>query len=150
MDAKTTSCPCGYTEITARPAGTRQARPSANSGKKYADCCGRYLDDGETASTAEALMRSRYTAYALGREEYLLATWSQDTRPASLGLENKQHGKWLGLEVKLHEQPGPDHAIVEFVARYKVDGRAHRLHEISRFVRENGQWFYVDGDIIRS
>ncbi len=150
MDAKTTSCPCGYTEITARPAGTRQARPSTNSGRKYADCCGRYLDDGETAPTAEALMRSRYTAYALGREEYLLATWSQDTRPASLGLESKQHGKWLRLEVKLHEQSAPDHAMVEFVARYKVDGRAHRLHEISRFVREGGQWFYVVGDIIRS
>ena len=95
-------------------------------------------------------MRSRYTAYALGREEYLLATWSQNTRPASLGLESKQHGKWLRLEVKRHEQSAPDHAMVEFVARYKVDGRAHRLHEISRFVREGGQWFYVDGDIIRS
>lgn len=92
-------------------------------------------------------MRSRYTAYTLGREDYLLATWTQSTRPASLGLENKPSRKWLGLEVKRHEQPEPDQAMVEFVARYKVGGRAHRLHEISRFVRKSGQWFYNDGDV---
>ena len=92
-------------------------------------------------------MRSRYTAYTLGREDYLLATWTQDTRPASLGLENETPRKWLELEVKRHEQLEPDKAMVEFVARYKLGGRAHRLHEISRFVRESGQWFYIDGDV---
>ena len=128
MDMKTNCCPCC-------------------SNKNYADCCGRYLDSGETAPTAEALMRSRYTAYTLDSEDYLLATWHHSTRPASLVLEVEPHSKWLGLEVKRHEQSTPDHAEVEFVARYKVGGRAHRLHEVSRFVREVEQWFYVDGDI---
>lgn len=121
-----------------------------DSNKNYADCCGRYLDGGEFAPTAEAMMRSRYTAYTLGREDYLLATWHHSTRPASLELTAEPRSKWLGLEVKRHEcNPQElDRAVVEFVARYKVGGRAHRLHEISRFVREAGQWFYVDGDIV--
>ncbi|WP_051049052.1 YchJ family protein [Nitrosospira lacus] len=136
-----TSCPCGGVALTAKLPGTQ------GSNEKYADCCGRYLDGGEAAPTAEALMRSRYTAYTLGREDYLLATWHHGTRPASLELEGKPR-KWLALEVRRHEQSEPDHAVVEFVARYKVSGRAHRLHEISRFVREAGQWFYVDGDLV--
>ncbi len=96
-------------------------------------------------------MRSRYTAYTLGREDYLLRTWHHSTRPASLELGNKLQSapcKWLGLDLRRHEQLGPANAMVEFVARYKVDGRAHRLHEISRFVREDGRWFYVDGEIV--
>jgi SEC-C motif-containing protein len=92
-------------------------------------------------------MRSRYTAYALRREDYLLGTWHPDTRPAALGLEDESGRKWLGLEIKRHEQPEPDRALVEFVARYKVAGRAYRLHEVSRFVREAERWLYVDGDI---
>ncbi len=92
-------------------------------------------------------MRSRYTAYVLLHEEYLLATWHPSTRPASLELTTDLQTKWVGLEVKRHEQQDADHAIVEFVARYKVQGRAHRLHEVSRFVREAGRWFYVDGSI---
>lgn len=136
-----TSCPCGGVALMAKPPGTQ------GSNERYADCCGRYLDGGEAAPTAAALMRSRYTAYTLGREDYLLATWHHSTRPASLELEGEPR-KWLGLEVRRHEQPESDHAVVEFVARYKVSGRAHRLHEISRFVREAGQWFYVDGNII--
>ena len=130
MDTETILCPCG------------------SGSKKYADCCGRYLDGGEAAATAEALMRSRYTAYTLGHEDYLLATWHHSTRPAALELTSEPRNHWLGLEVKRHEQPEPDHAVAEFVARYKVGGRAHRLHEISRFVREAGQWFYVDGAIV--
>jgi len=127
-DKQIITCPCG-------------------SNKNYTDCCGRYLGGGEAAPTAEALMRSRYTAYTLGREDYLLATWHHSTRPASLELAAEPRSKWLGLEVKRHEQQDAEHAIIEFVARYKVGGRAHRLHEISRFVREAGQWSYVDGDI---
>ncbi len=93
-------------------------------------------------------MRSRYCAYTLGREDYLLATWHASTRPAQLGLDVQASGKWLGLEVRRHQQDAldPDRAVVEFVARHKVAGRAHRLHETSRFVRENGTWSYVDGD----
>ncbi|MBI4808683.1 MAG: hypothetical protein HY799_07045 [Nitrosomonadales bacterium] len=92
-------------------------------------------------------MRSRYSAYTLLREDYLLATWHPSTRPTSLGLAEAAPTKWLGLEVKRHEQQDADHAIVEFVARYKVNGRAQRLREVSRFVREAGRWFYVDGAI---
>jgi SEC-C motif-containing protein len=117
------------------------------SNKRFADCCARYVEGNEPAPTAEALMRSRYTAYTLLREDYLLATWHPSTRPASLGLAEDVPTKWLGLEVKCHEQQDTDHAIVEFVARYKVSGRAQRLHEVSRFVREEGRWFYVDGDV---
>lgn len=92
-------------------------------------------------------MRSRYTAYTLLKEDYLLATWHPSTRPAALSLAEETPTKWLGLEVKRREQQDADHAIVEFVARYKVNGRAHRLHEVSHFVREAGQWFYVDGEV---
>ena len=91
-------------------------------------------------------MRSRYTAYTMQREDYLLATWYPSTRPLRLGLMDEVPTKWLGLEVKHHEQHDADHAI-EFIARYKVNGRAHRLHEVSCFVREDGRWFYVDGEI---
>ncbi len=90
-------------------------------------------------------MRSRYSAYLLKLAPYLLATWHSDTRPVNLDL-NEDDVRWLGLEVKRHEQQDADHATVEFVARYKQAGRGYRLHEISRFVRENGRWFYVDGD----
>jgi SEC-C motif domain protein len=126
--AELIACPCG-------------------SKKEFSACCARFIDGGEAASTAEALMRSRYTAYTLLREDYLLATWHASTRPVRLGLAEEVPTKWLGLEVKHHEQQDADHAIVEFVARYKVNGRAHRLHEVSRFVREEGSWFYVDGAI---
>lgn len=92
-------------------------------------------------------MRSRYTAYTQLNEGYLLATWHTSTRPSSLGLQDEVPAKWLGLEVKRCEQQDADHAIVEFVARYKVQGRAHRMHEISRFLREDGRWYYVDGEL---
>jgi len=119
------------------------------SSKQYSDCCGRYLDHGEVATTAEHLMRSRYTAYTLNREDYLLATWHHSARPGSLELANNTPNQWVGLTVKGHEQSAPDRAIVEFIARYKINGRAYRLHEISRFVHEGGAWFYLDGDILQ-
>jgi SEC-C motif-containing protein len=117
------------------------------SSKKFTDCCARYFDGSQSATTAEALMRSRYTAYTLQREDYLLATWHVSTRPSALGLAEEAATKWLGLEVKRREQQDADHAVVEFVARYKVNGRATRLHEVSRFMREDGLWYYLDGDI---
>ena len=121
------SCPCGLPH-------------------SYEDCCGRYISTNANAPTAEALMRSRYTAYTMVHEAYLLATWHPDTRPASLGLNDEPRPKWLGLQVKCHHQTDETHAEVEFVARYKIGGRAFRLHEISRFIREEGQWYYLDGD----
>jgi SEC-C motif-containing protein len=91
-------------------------------------------------------MRSRYSAYVLGLEDYLLATWHASTRPAVLDLGSEAPPKWLGLEVKACAE-NEDSATVEFVARCRVGGRAQRLHEISRFVREDGRWYYVDGVI---
>jgi len=90
-------------------------------------------------------MRSRYSAFVLGRLDYLLATWHPSTRPATL--EPLPEGlRWLGLDVRRHTQQDADHATVEFVARSKLGGRAERLHETSRFVREEGRWFYLDGE----
>ncbi|PKO86235.1 MAG: hypothetical protein CVU18_16065 [Betaproteobacteria bacterium HGW-Betaproteobacteria-12] len=116
------------------------------SGRPCAGCCGR-LHAGEPASTAEALMRSRYSAYVLGLAPYLLATWHASTRPAVLNLADEAGTKWLGLEVKRHQQQDELHATVEFVARYRIAGRGQRLHEVSSFVREDGRWYYVDGDV---
>ena len=91
-------------------------------------------------------MRSRYAAFALALHGYLLATWQASTRPA--GLEPPEPDlRWLGLDVKRVAMQDADHGTVEFVARSKLGGRAHRLHETSRFVRENGQWLYVDGEL---
>jgi SEC-C motif-containing protein len=118
------------------------------SGASYAACCGRW-HAGEAAPTAEALMRSRYSAYVLELEDYVLATWHESTRPGSLGLATQSPKRaLLGLSVKRHENPTPDTAIVEFVARLRMGGgSAERMHELSRFVREDGRWFYVDGDL---
>ena len=92
-------------------------------------------------------MRSRYSAYVLKLADYLLASWHPSTRPGSLDLTEDDGTKWLGLEIKRCAQPDDHHATVEFVARYRIAGRGHRLHEISRFVREDARWFYVDGDM---
>lgn len=111
----------------------------------YADCCGR-CHGGEPATTPEALMRSRYSAFVLDRIDYLLLTWHPDTRPPELEA-NPPGLKWLGLEVKATALQDADHGTVEFVARSKLGGRAQRLHEVSRFVREGGRWLYVDGKV---
>lgn len=121
--AVASDCPCG-------------------SGRAYAACCGP-LHEGAAAADAEALMRSRYSAYALGLGDYLLATWHPTTRPPDLDLAAGP--KWLGLSVLRHEPSGPDGAIVEFVARYRAGSRAGRMSEVSSFVREEGRWYYVDG-----
>ena len=89
-------------------------------------------------------MRSRYSAFVLEQADYLLATWHAATRPAALDFVPGV--KWLGLEVRSYQVLDADHAEVEFVARLREAGRTTRLHERSRFVRESGRWFYVDGD----
>jgi SEC-C motif-containing protein len=111
--------------------------------RSYADCCGR-LHAGDPSGDAESLMRSRYSAYAKGLEEYLLATWHATTRPVELDLTNAPQPKWLGLEVKASAESG-DQATVEFVAICRIGGRAQRMHEVSRFLREQGRWYYFDG-----
>ncbi len=111
--------------------------------RSYADCCGR-LHAGEPAVDAEALMRSRYSAYARGLEAYLLATWHATTRPATLNLADGQQPRWIGLEVKASATAG-DEASVDFVALCRIGGRARRMAEHSRFRREQGRWYYLDG-----
>ena len=124
------SCPCGLAA-------------------SFQDCCGRYIDGGQQAPTAESLMRSRYAAYTMNNADYLLASWHVSTRPAELDLSREERFvKWLALDI-LSTQAGSasdDAGVVEFVARYKVNGRAQRLHEVSRFRKEDSRWFYVDGD----
>ncbi len=125
-------CPCGRRD--------RRDRPLA-----YALCCGRYIDDfdGVPAPDAESLMRSRYSAFVRERADYLLSTWHSRTRPPDLNFEAGV--RWLGLEVRARSMSDGEHAEVEFVARHRdANGRASRLTERSRFVRENDRWYYVD------
>jgi SEC-C motif-containing protein len=127
---------------------TRKPLPCPCGGADYAACCGRY-HNGEPAPDALTLMRSRYSAYVLKLEAYLLATWHDSTRPAVLDLAT-DNTKWTGLEIRKHNAESADRATVEFVARYKIGGRAARLHEVSRFVCEDGKWFYLDGEFINA
>jgi SEC-C motif-containing protein len=120
-----------------------------DSGLPYARCCGP-LHAGAPAPDAKALMRSRYSAYVLGDADYLRASWHASTRPAALSLVDApgQRTTWLGLKVESQMPTGPDTAEVSFTARLRVGGgSAQRMHERSRFVREHGHWFYVDGDV---
>jgi SEC-C motif-containing protein len=121
------------------------------SGKQYNACCEPY-HLGLAAPTAEALMRSRYTAFVLMLEEYLLKTWHPNTRPSALDLAEDAKGssltKWLGLQVKCAENTSETTATVEFVARYKIAGKAERLHEISQFVYIDTCWYYLSGDYL--
>jgi SEC-C motif-containing protein len=137
----------GAAQVTAEgpcPCGRRDARQRASP---FARCCGRFLADFDhtPAPDAEALMRSRYCAFVLEDADYLLATWHPSRRPPSVAFEPGL--KWLGLEVRDHRRVDGTHAEVEFVARSRVAGRAHRLHERSRFVCEDGRWYYLDGDL---
>jgi SEC-C motif domain protein len=124
IDAES-DCPCGSTA-------------------SYGACCGRWHEGAWRlqAPTAESLMRSRYSAYVLGLHDYLLDTWHPATRPPSI--DRQPEGlRWLGLELRRSSQEAADRATVEFVARSKLGGRAHRLHETSRFERIDNRWFYV-------
>ena len=120
------TCPCG-------------------SGANYARCCGPFLTGAAIPTTALALMRSRYTAYARGDNPYLLATWHPSTRPASLETSQATAPRWIGLEIRHHQSTAAGCATVEFIARFRIAGRAQRLHEASRFVLEDGRWLYLDG-----
>ena len=115
-------------------------------GPAFATCCGPYLEGTALPPRADLLMRSRYTAYVLGDTRYLRATWDPATCPEIL--DDHTPPQWLGLQVKACNPIDDTHAEVEFVARYKVNGRAYRLHERSRFTRTDGQWRYVDGEML--
>ncbi|MEM7404444.1 MAG: YchJ family metal-binding protein [Pseudomonadota bacterium] len=125
-DSQQRGCPCGSTFALAA-------------------CCLPFIAELAPAPTAEALMRSRYTAFTMNHVPYLLASWHPDTRPA--GLTPAPGTQWLGLKIKRthNGQAGDRHGEVEFVARSKLNGRARRLHETSQFVFNDGRWFYVNG-----
>jgi SEC-C motif domain protein len=120
------------------------------SGQPFAACCGLCLHGEIAAPTAEALMRSRYCAYIRCDETYLLRTWHPASRPENLDLARDDGLRWLGLKILSRTAGGANDntGTVEFVARYKVGGKAGRLHENSRFVREEGEWHYIDGEIV--
>lgn len=128
-----TFCPCGRTTAKGQPLALEA-------------CCGLYHAGEAAPPDAESLMRSRYSAFVRGDVPYLLATWHAAKRPVTLQLE--VGSKWLGLDIQQHRMTGDDTAEVEFLARFRVGGKAVRQHERSRFVREDGRWFYVDGDVL--
>ena len=123
-----TQCPCG-------------------SELSFETCCGPYLSGDKIPATAELLMRSRYTAYTRMDDKYLLSTWHPDTRPdTKTPSDEGDGGVWTGLTILRTEagQPGDNDGIVEFIARYKINGTASQLHEISEFKHDGKQWLYVD------
>ena len=122
------SCPCDSTRL-------------------YTQCCGRW-HAGAAAPDAQSLMRSRYSAFVLSNEPYLLDTWHSSTRPNAIPFDPNQ--KWLGLRIVDARVTGDASTEVEFIARSRVsNASAVRHHERSRFVRENGRWFYVEAQFVR-
>ncbi|WP_277189300.1 YchJ family protein [Caballeronia sp. BR00000012568055] len=135
---KPVECPCG--------GASPVRRPNAKA-PRYDLCCARFIEGGEKPANAMELMRSRYTAYVLGNTPYLRSTWAEETCPPDLDASDTTT-RWLGLDIKRHTVVDINNEEVEFIARYKVDGRAHRLHEASRFRRNSiGNWIYIDGEI---
>lgn len=122
---------------------SRSACP-CGSDRNYQDCCGTYHSGRSTAPTAEALMRSRFSAFATKDEAYLLRSWHPTTRPTHVEFDPAQ--QWTELHILsttggslLHTE-----GTVEFRADYRVQGRPGSMHERSRFVRDNGNWVYLD------
>jgi SEC-C motif-containing protein len=124
---KLSICPCG-------------------SNLNYTDCCEPFHNGSQIAPTAEVLMRSRYSAYFLQNAEYLLATWYKTTRPKQLDF-SQENVTWQKLDI-LHTKKGgvkDEKGRVEFKAFYLEKGESQTMHEISRFKKVAGRWFYVDG-----
>ena len=116
------------------------------SGNRYPDCCGPIHRSGAGfGTTAEALMRSRYTAYVLEERPFLLSSWHTDTRPPTVTFSPDQ--EWLGLEIVAVERGGPldTEGSVEFIARFRHGADYFELHELSTFERVDGSWLYVSG-----
>jgi SEC-C motif-containing protein len=96
------------------------------------------------APTATRLMRSRYSGFVVGAADYLLETWHPTTRPRSLELDPMI--RWFRLDIESSTRGGllDTEGTVEFTARYRRDGKAHSQHELSRFTKLRGRWYYVD------
>ncbi|MFG2206796.1 YchJ family protein [Streptomyces sp. NPDC048638] len=127
-----------------RPAVTPASPCPCGRDETYRDCCGACHDGRAAAPSAERLMRSRYSAFVVGDDRYLLRTWHPTTRPAGLELDSGQ--RWTGLEILGATGGSAFHTegTVEFRAHYTLQGRAGSQYENSRFVREDGRWLYVD------
>ena len=143
------ACPCGGLRGGVNTSGGKKRTPT------YAQCCEPF-HLGLPAPTAETLMRSRYSAFALGVKsclhDYLQATWHPRTRPAQSAANEGVALEWLGLTITHQVTVDATHAKVRFIARYRTLGRVHRLVETSQFVREVApdgmlRWFYVDGEV---
>jgi len=124
-----TNCPCG-------------------TNKPFEQCCGPYLSGEKLPPTAEALMRSRFTAYAMQDGAYLLKTWDVSTRPASVDF-SKETGEWTCLDIILTKKGArkDSKGLVEFKAYFTVDGEQRVMNEISRFAQKQGHWYYLDGKV---
>ena len=125
---KKNPCPCG-------------------AGLEYQECCGQFIESEKWPATAEQLMRSRYSAYALKHRDYLVDTWHKDTLPEKLDLYEDAHVKWVRLTV-LTTEAGCEQdqtGIVEFSATMKANGRAENMTERSEFVKQDGRWYYLKG-----
>ena len=122
---------------------------ACNSGKQYAACCKPLISGNASASTAEALMRSRYVAFAARNVDYLLRTWHPSTRPASIA--DSSLPELYGLQIVRTEAGGEtdDEGIVEFRAKHALKKKIKSIQEVSRFVKENSEWLYV-GDALES
>lgn len=130
MTQKNTICPCG-------------------SAIALTECCGPLLVGEQNAATAEQLMRSRYSAYVLSNDKYLTNTTHPSRRPQDIGQDEQQKPDWQGLEIvkTVAGKAGDSEGTVEFIARFKVNNRAGKLQEKSRFIKEEGRWYYFDGDV---
>ena len=115
------------------------------SGLTYEACCGPLHAGTSTAQTAEQVMRSRYSAFAVGDADYLSATWHASTRPGALELDADR--RWYRLDILRTERGGPfdTEGVVEFRAYHRSAEGKGSQHEVSRFTREDGRWLYVDG-----
>ena len=126
----TSKCPCG-------------------SSIHYNDCCKAFHQGEKIAETAELLMRSRYSAYVKNNKDYLLETWHTSTRPdvQEFELDSNSEFRWLELEV-IKTEAGTERdteGLVHFQATYRFQGKTGKMQEASKFVKEDGKWFYIDG-----
>lgn len=149
------------TASTAAAASALAGKPCPCGGGVYDRCCGAFHRGDGWPASAEQLMRSRYSAYVLGDGSWVRRTWHPSTCPPGLEQDIARDAEpgphrvhWLGLTIRDATQQDDDHAEVEFVARFKVNGKATRMHERSRFVREAAapgqapRWLYLDGQML--
>ncbi|GAA4053307.1 YchJ family metal-binding protein [Arthrobacter methylotrophus] len=129
------------------PARLRNGACPCLSGEQYIECCGRFHSGETDAPTAEQLMRSRYSAFAVLDSDYLLRTWHPDTRPAVLELDPDI--EWRRLDIVATRDGGPldGEGSVEFTAHYRSDGERGVQREVSRFLRIDRRWYYLDGEV---